>query len=123
MIKPIPYYKTIPFHNLGKKHGLMFNENTNYIGYFKGKILCGVAGYDILKSKSIIRSAFVLEDYRGKGFYNELVEFRLNKIKERGKTNVIESTCTVNSLQYHLKRGAKVIKEYKKYTKIQYILQ
>lgn len=119
MIKPIPYYKTIPFHKEGKRHGLMFHENTNYVGYYIKKQLVAVAGYDVLKSKCIIRSAYVLEEHRGKGLYDELVQHRITLLKDKGHSK-FELTCTQMSLPYHLKRGAKVVKEFKKYTKVRY---
>lgn len=119
MIKPIPYYKTIPFHKLAKRHGLMFNENTNYVGYYIKKELVAIAGYDVLKSKCIIRSAYVLEECRSRGIYAELVNYRINLLKEKGHSK-FELTCTHMSLPYHIKRGAKVIKEFKKYTKVRY---
>lgn len=119
MIKPIPYYKTIPFHDKGKKHGLMFKENTNYVGYYIKKELVAVAGYDVLKSKCIIRSAYVIEEHRGCGIYDKLVQHRIALLKEKGHKK-FELTCTKMSLPYHLKRGAEIVKEYKHYTKIRY---
>ena len=33
----------------------------------------------------------------------------------------MELTCTEMSVNYHLKNGARIIKQYKNYTKVQYI--
>lgn len=119
MIKPIPYYKTIPFHKDGKKHGLIFHENTNYIAFYDKKEIVAIAGYDVLKSKCIIRSAYVLSEYRGQGIYDKLVKHRIEFLKEKGHSK-FELTCTDMSLPYHLKRGATIIKQFKKYTKVRY---
>tara|TARA_R110000796_G_scaffold157744_5_gene274469 strand:+ start:510 stop:878 length:369 start_codon:yes stop_codon:yes gene_type:complete len=120
MIKPVPYHKTIPFHVIGKKEDLIFHENTNYIGFYKGKILCGIMGYEILKTKSILRSAYVYPEHRSQGLYGKFVEHINEVVRERAKTNIVEATCTVNSIMYHLDRGSEVVKKFKKFTKIRY---
>ena len=119
LIKEISYEDTFDFHNLGKKDGLIFKEDISYIGYYENDILIGIAGYEEKNKKAILRCTYVLRDYRGKGIYGELVRYRLDILKSKG-FNVVESTCTEKSLYYHLRRGAKIIKSYKKYTKIKY---
>lgn len=121
MIKPIPYYKTIPFHKDGKKNNLIFHENTNYIGFYDKKELVAISGYDVLKSKSVLRSTYVLPSHRSKGIYDSLVKYRIDLLKSKG-VKIIEMTCTKMSINYHLKRGAIITKQFKNYTKIQYQL-
>jgi len=121
MIKPIPYYKTIPFHKDAKKHNLIFHENTNYIGFYDKKKLVAISGYEVLKSKSLLRSTYVLPEYRGQGIYDKLVKHRVSFLLNKG-VKVIEMTCTKMSIDYHLKRGATITKQFKNYTKIQYKL-
>ena len=121
MIKPIPYYKTIPFHKEGKKNNLIFHENTNHIGYYIKKELVAIAGYDVLEKKAILRTAFVDQNYRSQGIYDKLVNWRIDFLKSKN-IKIIEMTCTDYSIKYHLSRGANIIKQFKNYTKINYKL-
>jgi len=120
-IKAIRYFDTEQYHKDGKRHNLIFNENTNYIGYFKGKELCGFAGYDVLTNKSILKCSYVLPKFRSLGIYKLLTKYRIDFLKEKN-IKTIQATCTKMSINYHLKNGAKIIKQYKNYTKIQYDL-
>jgi len=119
MIKPVRYYSTEQFHKEAKKYGVSFKENTSYFGYYKSNKLLGVVGYDVLKNKVILRSDYVLKEYRYLGIYKTLNEYRMKYLREKGY-NLFELTCTENSLPLHLRLGAVVIKEYKRYTKIRY---
>tara|TARA_R110002153_G_scaffold242851_2_gene398097 strand:- start:582 stop:953 length:372 start_codon:yes stop_codon:yes gene_type:complete len=121
IIKPIPYYKTIPFHKAGKRVDLIFHENTNYIGYYIKKELVGISGYEVLKTKAILRSAYVLPLYRRQGIYDEFIIYTKHILSKKN-INIIEATCTADSLYYHLFRGAKIIKQFKNFTKIRYTL-
>ena len=122
MIKEVPYYKTRPYHQDGKRYGLMFKENTNYWGYYKSKKLLGFVGYDLLQNnKAILRSDYVIEEARGQGIYKMLNDFRHNLLIEKG-VKEMTITCTENSKPLHEKLGAVVTKEFKKYTKMKYKL-
>ena len=99
MIKPIPYYKTIPFHKEGKKNNLIFHENTNYIGYYIKKELVAIAGYDVLENKAILRSSFVDHNYRSQGIYNELVSWRIDFLKSKNiNTKTMPRLNSVNAV-------------------------
>ena len=120
MIKPIRYFDTEIYHKDGKKHNLIFNENTNYLGYFIKKKLCGFVGYDVLSNKAVLRTDYVLPEYRNNGIYKELHTYRVDLLKCKG-IKKMELTCTDMSINYHLKSGAKIIKQYKNFTKVQYL--
>ena len=120
-INSISYDTTKLFHKEGRKCNLIFHKNTNYLGLYDNSNLIAISGYVILKSKAVLRSSFVLPEHRGRGLYNNMVNYRINILKEK-QIKIVEMTCTNMSINYHLKRGASIIKKYKKYTKIQYKL-
>lgn len=111
MIKKIEHSQ-IPFleNKECKRLGITFNKTYQYLGYFdeNGDII-GVVGWKSFKSSAYIGGSFVDESNRLKGIYTELNNERFKHIQ--GK--VITANCTKNSLPFHLKNGAKVIKEYK----------
>ena len=102
--------------------GLSFNNSTNiYLGYYLNNILVGFCGLMIYKNKAILKNGFVLKEYRNKGIYSELNKKRFDYIKTLN-INIIESNVNAKSISYHLRNGAKIIKEYKCCKKIRYIL-
>ena len=121
MIKNIKYSDTIPFHKQGRKHKLIFHEYTNYIGYFRDEKIIAIAGYQILKDKAILRSTFISPEFRKQGIYRALTNWRLAFLENKDIKN-IELTCTSMSIKYHLKNGAKIIKQFKNFTKVKYTL-
>jgi len=121
MIKIINNKEIEPIIAKAKKAGLIFNNSTNiYFGYFINKNIVGFCGLMTLKNKAILKNGFVLKDYRNKGIYSKLNVERFNYIKSLG-INIIEGNVTDKSIGYHLKNGAKIIKEYKCCKTIQYI--
>lgn len=100
--------------------GLIFNKSTNiYWGYFLDDKLIGFCGLMIKKNKVILKNGFVLKSYRNKGIYTKLNEQR-NKYINTLNINIIESNVTDKSINYHLKNGAIIIKEFKSCKTIQY---
>jgi len=93
-----------------KKLGIIFSKKYQYLGYFdsNGNII-GVVGWKILKSSFYLGGSYVDETSRFKGIYTKLNKERLKYMK--GKT--ITANCTKNSLPFHIRNGAKIIKEYK----------
>lgn len=122
MIKIIEFKNIEPLVLIAKKDGLFFNKSTNiYFGYYKDEILIGFCGLYCTKKTAILKNDFVLKDYRNKGIYKMLNEFRFNYIIKLGFKN-IEGNMTDCSLNFHLKNGAKIVKKYKCCTKIKYYL-
>lgn len=110
MIRQIEHNE-IPFlgNREAKKLGIVFHKTYCYIGYFIDGELIGVVGFKEGEKTSYLGGAFIDEKHRGKGIYSELCEERVRLIKNP----IIVANCTSNSIFYHLKRGAKIVKVYK----------
>lgn len=120
--KEVPYWKARQFEEVGKKDGLMFKENTNYWGLYINRKLVGIVGYDLLKNGSaVLRSDYVVPEYRGRGIYRMLHEHRMQILMDKGIKHMV-ITCTENSYPMHKKLGAIPIKEYKRFIKMEYRL-
>jgi hypothetical protein len=119
MIKTITKAQLEPFLLDAQKTGLVFCNSTQYYGYFDDGKLIAITGVIWYSKKAIFKNSYVLEEYRRKGIYQNLFRYRMIAVRERG-IKLIEATCTDMSLSLWLKMGAKVIQQYKLYTKVQY---
>lgn len=119
-IKACRWFDTEPFHKEAKKYGVSFPENTSYYGYWIGKKLVGVCGYDRKNKDTVkLRSSYVLPEYRGHRIYEKLNEYRNNILKEKG-IKYAEVVCTKYSKRLHEKNGAVLYKEFKSYDAYKY---
>lgn len=100
-----------------RKEGLVFCKNTNYYGIIENNNLVAITGILLYSNKAIFKNHYVLSEYRGNGYFKKLLDYSISIIKEKG-IKKIEATCTNMSIKEYLKRGAKIIKEYKNYKKI-----
>jgi len=96
---------------------LAYCNKTTYWGIYQNNVLIGFAGLLIYKNKAIDKNIFIFPKYRGNGYFKYWLNWRKQYIKKLG-INKIEATCTEMSLPEYLKRGAKIIKEYRHYTKV-----
>ena len=120
VIKPCRWFDTEPFHKEANKYGVSFPENTSYYGYWIDKKLVGVVGYDRKNVDTVkLRSDYVLPEYRGHRIYEALNDFRSSELKEKGITKA-EIVCTKLSERLHVKNGAVLTKEFKKYNAYKY---
>jgi hypothetical protein len=120
MINIIDKKEILPLKKHAELCGLVFNNSTNiYFGKYLDNKLVGFCGLMILKNKAILKNGFVLNEYRLNGIYKELNDFRFNYLKGLN-INLIELNATKKSLNYHLKNGAIIVKEYKNCTKLKY---
>lgn len=118
MIKQIKYNE-IPFlkNEECKSLGIIFSDKYQYLAYFISGNIVGVVGYKVFKDSAYLGCAYVCPNHRFKGIYKSLNIERFNNLKVK----TITANCTENSLYFHLKNGAKIIKQYKnKITKITY---
>jgi GNAT superfamily N-acetyltransferase len=121
MIKTIANAEVEPFLIQAKKSGLTFCNSTQYYGYYDNDKLVAITGVIWYSKKAIFKNSYVLEEYRRKGIYQNLFRYRMIAVRERG-IKLIEATCTDMSLGLWLKMGAKIIQQFKNYTKVQYKL-
>lgn len=99
-----------------KREGLVFNPNTKLYLLIDGATLVGFTGIQKIGKKYVFKNHYVLPKYRGRGYFKQMLDFSLNKTKGY----LIEATCTNMSIREYIKRGFRAIRQYKKYTKMQY---
>lgn len=107
----------IPNRKEAEKSGLYFCKSTKMYGIFIDNELAGYAGLILKKDKAVLKNAFIFNQFRGKGLYKKLIDFRIQVTKDK---KVIEATCTKMSINEYLKRGFKIVQEYKHYTKVRH---
>ena len=119
IIKPIkltdiPFVEDIECKQLG----IIFKPDIKYIAAILNGEVVGVVGCKVYKNKYKFTNAFVRKDFRHKGIYRQLNAERRNYCSEK---KPIEANCTINSVSFHVKRGAKILKVFKNgITKIRY---
>lgn len=118
MIRECTFLEIEPFKKLANKEGIHISKDFSYIGYFDDKLL-GFVAYTIDKNKATFRNDFVFPEYRHKGIYRDLNNFRLNLMKTKGIKNV-EVNCKPTSLPLHLKCGGKITRTFIHTTRVIY---
>jgi predicted GNAT family acetyltransferase len=96
----------------GKKKGLIFRDSDNalYFGGFLDGKLVTLSCLVIYKNKNAtIKANFTLEEHREKGYFSELNRHVLNYARDRG-VEVINLNCLKDSVDIHVKQGARVWK-------------
>ena len=78
----------------------------------------GFTGYFRSGKKLRAKNSYILEDHRNKGYFDQIMKWRLARAKDMGCTH-LEGTCTKMSLSSFMRHGAKVVKEYKNYTQVE----
>lgn len=120
MIKIINKEDITPIKREAILSRLTFNNSTNiYWGYFINDNIVAFCGLMLKKNKAILKNGFTLKHYRNQGIYSKLNKARFDYIKTLN-ISIIESNVTDKSINYHLKNGAIIIKEYKCCKTIQY---
>jgi superfamily II DNA or RNA helicase len=83
-----------------------------------GLVIIDEAHYNSFrKLLSSFKNAFIFQGFRGSGLFKKLIDFRIEATKDK---KIIEATCTKMSLNEYLKRGFKIVQEYKLYTKVRH---
>jgi len=96
----------------GKKKGLIFrgSDNAVYFGGFIDEKLVTLSCLVIYKSKSAtIKANFTLEEHRGKGYFSELNKYVLAYARDHS-VEVINLNCLKDSVDIHVKHGARIWK-------------
>jgi len=89
----------------GRQEGLVFRPGTYLYRIAVDGETVGMAGWKLKGSRRIeLRNSYILPEYRGRGYYHEALDLRLEMARERGHWQV-EANCTPASLPTFLKRG------------------
>jgi hypothetical protein len=117
MIKQITINDIAAFKSDAQKSGLSFCKNTKYFGIFVDNKIVAFAGLLCLANKVVIKNIWVPLEYRGRGYFKQLIAYFLSVTKGRR----IEANCTSMSVRHFLTLGFKPIKLYKNgITQVQY---
>jgi predicted GNAT family acetyltransferase len=93
----------------------LLDEHAKYYGCFIKDELVGIVSYVEHPSVIYLCHAYVKEEYRSKGIYKLLWNYRDSKIKESDKT--VYAHCNVDSLKYFINNGYVIEKALFKVTK------
>jgi len=86
----------------------LLDEYATYYGCFIKEELVGIVSYLEHPAVIYLCHAYVKEEYREKGIYKLLWNYRDSKIKESDKT--IYAHCNVDSLKYFINNGYSIEK-------------
>jgi len=93
---------------LGELKPDLLDKQAVYQGAYIKDSLVGIVSYVEHPHHVYLGHAFVKEEYRGRGIYKLLWEYRNMKIRDLGKQTV--SHCNVSSLKHFLDNGYKIEK-------------
>ena len=95
------------------KDGILFpKKNPIYYGIKINDKVVAFGGIVLKKTRAIIKCDYVSNLYRNKGMASSILSTRLLILKELG-VKYIEANCTKMALNIHLRKGARISKEYK----------
>lgn len=92
-----------------QQEGLLFSNNTKYIGIIDGNELVSVGGVIEYKNHILIKSLYTVPSHRGKGYFKTI----LNDIMNMYSNKTMKAACTKYSIRFFLRRGFEVAREYK----------
>jgi len=102
----------------GKRNRLIFRDVDNayyFVGFSEGKFAC-LTCLVINKDKNAsIKSNFTIKEHRGRGYFTELNKYCLGYARERGVRRILLN-CLQDSVDVHLKAGARIWKTTKNIT-------
>jgi GNAT superfamily N-acetyltransferase len=87
----------------------------------QGNELLGFSGYEKNKTAFVLKRAYVYKKYRGFGLYKIMLDMRISRAKESGRS-MIQATTTPMSQGEFLKRGFVSTKKFKKFQTFRLLL-
>lgn len=110
MIKQITF-NDIPMEIIkdAKREKITFLDDSIYYGYFIDNKIVAISAILHHNKFSVLKSAYILPDFRGKKIYKEMTEFRLNELKN---IRVIETRAKKINSPYLQKLGFKLVKSF-----------
>ncbi len=116
-VKQVRYSEIQCFEEIAKKEDLTFCNKTIYFAAFHKCEIVGFTGIIVYSNKVVFKNHFVLPQFRHNGFFNAMFNFSVAYALSLDR-HLVEATCTSQTIDYYLSKGAKVIKKFKTFTKV-----
>jgi len=106
MIKRISYEEAKEWEGLAQEEGMMnkFSPKAYYYSKTVKNKRVAIAGFKLVKGEMYLCHSFVPKEHRGKGYYKELVDYRLDFALKYGIPKV-RAFCTSSSVSEMMRRG------------------
>ena len=101
-----------PYIDAAKKEGVLFGEEMNYYGIYRNGKLAGFCGIKRYGISAVLKCDYVFPENRRQGILKAMIDFRTNKIRNKGIIRVT-ANCTPLALNVYLRSGAVIIKKFK----------
>lgn len=98
-----------------KSEGLCFNNKTSYMEFYEAGEPVGMVEWMEYKNKIVYKNDYVVPTKRGRGIYRAMFDARERHLNTN---KPVEATCTSMSINHYIANGFKIIKKYKRYTKV-----
>ena len=102
---------------MAKKAGLSFSKNAKIFVIKQENEIVGFTAILFYQRKVVFKNHFVLPEHRGKGIFKFMFDYSCNYTKKH-EIYIVEANCSSMSLPHYLKNGAKIVKQYKDWTKV-----
>jgi len=91
-----------------------WSEKAIYYAVIVNGVYAGVSSIQYWSTKVKFNNHYVFPEYRGNGLFKMMFDYIMLEAK-KSKGKYIEATCTSMSIDYYVKNGFEVIKEFKKF--------
>ena len=118
-IEEVPFETIKPYGDIARKEHILISPDFNYIACLLDDCIAGFCAYTIQGDKATFRNDFVLPEYRMKGIYREMNDYRMLLMKLKGVKRV-EVNCKPTSLALHIRNGGKITRAFKYSTRVMY---
>jgi len=122
MVKTTHEKATELFEALAAKEDMAgWSKNAEYYFVLYNEVIAGVTSLQYWSTKIKFNNHYVYKEYRGKGLFKFMFEFSMKNARF-SRCKYIEATCTSMSIDHYLKNGFQIVKEFKLYYGVKYIL-
>jgi UDP-N-acetylmuramoyl-tripeptide--D-alanyl-D-alanine ligase len=113
-ITKVPFEEITHFSKYLESAGMEFyrvRESTTWLAAKTSNKIVGIMGVEFVKVSALLKSAYVLEEYRGKGIFDQLLSSCLDLAVETGSKQAI-GYCLPPSIRSFIKKGFRVSYKY-----------
>lgn len=112
IFKKAKILECIAIIELAKNEQLSLSKNIELFAVKKNNEIIAISGIVHTGKTAVLKFAFVKPNYRNKGILSYMIDKRIEILKSRG-VKKINVNCMPMSIGSHLRKGARIIKNYK----------